>query len=207
MHQLVLNDVDNDHLPHQLAQMFIVAVYAQFEDFLVSFIEECPGADKWRKRSDGEPLVDYVLKNLGIQFSSECEIDRETVTYYRLVRNQFSHVEVREKRVSNQRKKLRALLNLEESDIGPPRDIDSVTYSDFDLFTRAVKSLGQRMCETARPPDSFIAALAVEGSYRALKKLAGSPLRYREALRNKLKMEFGLDSNESSAIISMVVGG
>src|SRR5690349_8496984 len=158
-HGIVLHDFDDQLLPHQLAQMFIVSVHAQFEEFLYAFIKDHRKSQIWDKRNDGEPLFSYVLKNLGMLHRATCAQVRETVEYYRLIRNRFSHIEVNLKKIENQRKQLRDLLKV-TADYLPPKSFESVDYGDFELFTRAVKSIGAQMCLAARPSDVELAQLA-----------------------------------------------
>lgn len=206
MHGLILHDVDEELLPHRLAQMFIVTIHAQFEEFLTSFLQEHRAADSWPDKKREESLSHYVLTNLGMAFKQDCANDREVAEYYRLLRNRFSHIEVNEKRVENQRKKLRERLKAEAS-IGPPKAYELVDYGDFDLFTRAVKALAARICIEGRPNLVILAEIASSDSFAALKKYQKNRPRYKNALQQKLLMEFGLDENESSGIIEIILTG
>jgi len=204
---MILHDVDEDLLPHRLAQMFVVSVHAQFEEFLQGFLDEhqSPGSN-WPERKNGEPLCHYVLSQLGLLFRSECEQDREVCDYYRLIRNRFAHVEVNDQKLKNKNSRLRALLSVSDAYL-PPKSYDDLDYGDFDLFTRAVKALGARICAEARPPDSVLIEFAKTGSFAALKRYRANPSRYREALCQKLQMDFGLDEQESSNIVGSVISG
>lgn len=206
MHGLILHDVDDELLPHRLAQMFIVTVHAQFEEFLISFLEEHRESASWPEKKREEALSHYVLTNLGMIFKKDCANDREMIEYYRLLRNRFSHVEVNSKRVENQRIKVRGMINATK-DFEPPKAYESVDYGDFDLFTRAVKSLAERICIEAKPTDEVLAEMAKTGPFAALQRYRKNLSRYRNALKQKLLMEFGLDATESSNIVEPVLKG
>jgi hypothetical protein len=206
LHGLVLHHVDDELLPHRLAQMFIVGVHAQFEEFLVGFLEENEQSRSWSKRSDKESLSHYVLTNVGLIFKAECAIDREVCEYYRLVRNRFSHIELNFQRLENSRAKLRALLDVDKS-YEPPKQYDEVDYGDFDLFTRAVKSLAAAICLAARPTDEVLAQMAKSGTFVSLKKYRNNLPRYKKALKQKYLMDFGIDGVESDRIIECFVNG
>jgi hypothetical protein len=202
---IVLHDVDDQLLPHRLAQMFIVTVHAQFEEFLHAFLEDHKESQAWDKRTDREPLFLYVLKNLGMLHQASCAQDRETVEYYRLIRNRFSHIEVNLKKVENQKTQLQKLLNVTAGHL-PPKSYDQVDYGDFDLFTKAAKSVAFQMCLAARPSDVALAELAKGGDYRRLKRFQNNPNRYTNALKQKLAMDYGLDEAEATVIVRLVLG-
>lgn len=206
IHGLILHDVDDELLPHRLAQMFIVTVHAQFEEFMISFLDEHRESASWPDKKREEALSHYVLTNLKLIFKNECANDREVVEYYRLLRNRFSHVEVNAKRVENQRNKVRGMIN-STGDIDPPKAYELVDYGDFDLFTRAVKSLAEKICIEARPSDETLAEMAKGGSFAPLRKYQKNRPRYRNALKQKLLMEFGLDEAESISIVELVLNG
>ncbi|GEM_PF-2741932 len=202
---IVLHDVDDQLLPHRLAQMFIVTVHAQLEEFLHAFLEDHTESQAWDKKVEGEPLFLYVMKNLGMLHRGSCAQDRETVEYYRLIRNRFSHIEVNPKKIENQRKQLRKLLNVTKDHV-PPKSYEQVDYGDFDLFTKAVKSVACQMCLAAKPSDLALAQLARSGNYLRLRRYRNNPKRYTNALRQKLAMDYGLDEAEATVIIKLVLG-
>ena len=203
---LVLHGVDEGLLPHRLAQMFIVTVHAQFEEFLHGFLEEHAPSSAWQKRKEGESLSQYVLTNLHLLHQGACAEEREIAEYYRLIRNRFSHVEVNAKRLENQRKQVRNLLKV-DGDHRPPKPYDQVDYGDFDLFTRSVKSLAAKICLAARPSNQLLAEVIKSGSFKALRKYARNRTRFENALKQKMLMDFGLDEAEAKPIIQLVVGG
>ncbi|GAA5121695.1 hypothetical protein JIN84_01070 [Luteolibacter yonseiensis] len=206
LHGMILHDVDESLLSHRLAQMFVVTVHAQLEDFLNAYLTEHSASSEWPKKKDGESLFHRVLSNLQLIFRKDCEKDRETCEYYRLIRNRFSHIEENDQRLKNQRSKLRALMNIDSEHL-PPKEYDQLDYGDFDLFTRAVKSIAARICSESRPPDATLVEIAKSGPFRELKRYQKNPTRYRNALRQKLLMEFGLDESESASIVESVVSG
>jgi hypothetical protein len=201
---LVIDHVDKDIMPNRLALMYILAVYSQLLEFLESFILEHPNSNKW-KRITCEHIIKFVLRSIGALNNSYCEFEREIVDYYRLVRNRFMHPDVNIIHLNKQLKKIKKLIAHSDERL-EPNSYYSVNFSDFDLFTRTVKSLAEKLCIIARPADDHIIAMAMNQGFKKLNKYKNKPNRYRNALSQKFCMEYCLQGKELNEIVFKYMG-
>lgn len=202
-HGVILHDVHFDSISPRLAEMFVLLVHAQFEDFIRAFLEEHKESSEWEARGD-KGLFEYVVKNLGLSHSSASAADRETIEYYHLARNVVSHTNIKRTRLDNQLVKLRKILGV-TNDALPPKALGEFGYGDFDLFTRAVKSYAATICETARPSDEALARI-ISPEIKRLNRMRNSPARFRNAVRQVLHMKYRLDFDGADAIIDHLLG-
>ena len=199
-HGVTLHDVHFDSLSPRLAEMFILLVHAQFEEYIRKFLLEYHAANKWEKRTSEQSLLEYTMKNLKLTKSSGGAKDRECIEYYHLVRNKISHSNIKNKKLENKRVKVRKLLGVTENTF-PPKAIGELDYGDFDLYTRAAKSYAATICKAARPSDIELANLIMP-EIKNLNRLRNKPDRFRNAVRQVLYMKYQLDKNESDHIIN-----
>lgn len=202
-HGVTLHDVHFESITPRLAEMFVLVVHAQLEEFMRSLLIEHHGAKDWPNRGD-QGLFEYVVKNLGLAHSATGAREREIIEYYHLARNVISHPGIKRKRLENQHTKLRKLLNV-EADYMPPKPLGAFDYGDFDMFTRAVKSYAATMCNAARPSDEDLARI-IAPEIKQLNRFRSKPPRFRNAVRQVLHMKYGLDAEEADGIINHVEG-
>lgn len=200
---VTLHHVHFDSITPRLAEMFVLLVHAQFEDFIRSFLREHQPSRMWDPRGD-QGLFEYVVKNLGLSNSTASEADRETIEYYHLARNIISHPGIKRTRLDSQLTKTRKILGVADESL-PPKALGEFGYGDFDLFTRAVKSYSATICEASRPSDSDIASI-IAPEIKRLNRIRNNPTRFRNALRQVLQMKFRLDAVESDGIIDHLTG-
>lgn len=120
-HDLIINHVDEQIMPNRLAQMYILAVYSQLAEFLEAFLIEHPESNLWRRKED-EHFIDFTLRCIGALHNSECETDRETINYYRLVRNRFMHPDMKDICINKGKKMRKQGLTLQWSGCGESRE-------------------------------------------------------------------------------------
>lgn len=200
---VTLHDVHFESINPRLAEMFVLLVHAQFEEFIHSFLLEHKASREWGDSGD-QGLFEYVLKNLGLTHATASAAERETIKYYHLARNVISHPSIKRKRMENQLTKLREILNVTDEHL-PPKPLGKFDYGDFDLFTRAVKAYAAKICETARPSDADLARLIVP-EIKRLNRFKTKPTRFRNAVRQVLHMKYHLTAEESDGIIEHLEG-
>jgi hypothetical protein len=202
-HGVTLHDVDDASLTPRLADMFVLLVYARFEEFLRSFLDEHRPSQTWEPRGD-LGLFEYIVKNLNLAHCTNASGDRETIEYYRLARNAISHPSAKRSRLDNQRTKVRSMLNITEEYL-PPKRCGAFDYGDFFMFTRAVKAYAAVMCQAARPSNSEIAD-CIAPRIKLLNRFRNKPVRFQNALRQFLRMSYHMDTAESDGVIDHVIG-
>lgn len=197
-HGVILHDVHFESISPRLAEMFVLLVHAQFEEFIRSFLLEHQASREWGDRGD-QGLFEYVVKNLGLTHTTSNAAERETIEYYHLARNVISHPSIKRKRLENQLTKLREILDVTDEDL-PPKTLGKFDYGDFDLFTRAVKAYAAKICDAARPSDADLARL-IAPEIKRLNRFRIKTSRFRNAVRQVLHMRYQLGAEESDGII------
>ena len=202
-YSMVVNHIDKEIMPNRLTLMYILAVYSQLEEFLKLLIQEHPNSKEWERKTD-EDLIKFVLRSVVVLNKNDCEYEREIVDYYRLVRNRFMHPGTKEIHLENQLKKLKKIIP--NSDYSSEANLyHQVNHSDFDLFTRAVKVLAEKLCIKARPTDDQIVEMA-KVDFKNLNKYRNNLERYRNALSQKFCMVYSLKGKESDEIVTKYMG-
>lgn len=199
----MLHDVDNESLAPRLAEMFVVLVHSHFEEFLRDFLHAYAGCASWGPRGD-DGLFEYVVKHLGLAYSVNAAAERETIEYYRLARNVLAHPDIKATRLINQRTKLRKLLNVTDDNL-PPKPLGRFDYGDFFMFTRAVKAYAAIICQAGRPSDAEIVELIMP-EIKSLNRFRNKPQRFRNGVRQYLRMTYRLDTEESDRVIDELTG-
>ncbi len=202
-HGITLHDVEYESLAPRLAEMFVFLVHARFEEFLRSFLHAHVASQSWEPRGDSG-LFEYVVKNLALAHSANGAGERETIEYYRLARNALSHRDIKTTRLDNQRKKVRQLLDITDEYL-PPKMLGAFDYGDFLMFTRAVKAYAAIICQAARPSDPEIAHL-IAPEIRSLNRFRNKPHRFRNGVRQFLRMNYYMDTAEADRVVDCIVG-
>jgi hypothetical protein len=173
------------------------------------------------QRSDGESLLKSTLTSLiggydkGVKAVGRFEVD--VAEYYRLVRNGFAHAGAE----GAARKDVDALRKLVEkqgdsfSRLNAPNLYSEIEFDDFILFTRVVKQLANKLCQAARPTNPDIVQMVIKlnesGHHNVnFKKLVGqnpTPVRRRRVLAGLLRTLYGLQEDESTPIIELLLSG
>lgn len=202
-HGVTLHDVHFKSISPCLAEMFVLLVHAQLEEFIRSFLQEHRASREWDNRGD-QGLFEYVIKNLGLNNTGASATERETIKYYNLARNVISHPNIKRNRLNKQLTKLRDILNIKDDHL-PPKKLGRFDYGDFDLFTRAVKAYAAKICVVARPSDEELARL-IKPEIKRLNRFRNNPSRFRNAVRQVIFMKYRLGAEESDGIIEHIEG-
>lgn len=191
-YKVQVNAVDLNQLGVKVAQLYILLVYQQAEEFFQDFREEHPYSSAW-KYDNGDTILVRILNNIGDDYDQnvKCigELRFEIFDYYHLVRNRFMHSKIRLEKLDNQTKKIQEIINnqpnhlpvsflcadkkLDEIDNkvrakrsyninGVPNVYRSITFEDFLLFSKLVKDIAYLVCQLSRPSDIELADWILE---------------------------------------------
>jgi hypothetical protein len=218
-HAIRVNHVDLEHFRVRAAQLYILSVYQQTEDFLERFRDEHPGSDTW-KYIEGDSLLVSILKNVGGGFNSNrAFVERfrlEVFDYYRISRNRFMHTEVNDKRLENQLTTVAAFSAEIQSIYGirnAPNSFDRLSFDDFLLFSRVTKDIAYKLCQLGRPNDQELAKMIMEldrkrepgVNLRGAKRRANNPTRLRNSLSGLVCSLYGLGPDESNSVVDVLL--
>jgi hypothetical protein len=194
---VILDHVDQNAMPNRLTELYILAVFTHLVEFVEAVREEHPNSPEWKRNKD-EHSIDFLLRNLGMLNNSTCKNDREVVEYYRFVRNRLMHPDVKMAKLENQRKQVHELLVVEDSKA--PHQYGKLDYNDFDLFTRRVKLLAERVCVLGRPKDTQIASMLNNYGDLGFRKFRRNRVRFDNSVCQQLRMTYNLARDEAEPI-------
>jgi hypothetical protein len=217
-HEIRVNHVDFEHFRIRAAQLYILSVYQQAEDFLQGFRDEYPGSKDWT--CDKDPLLECILKKVGGGFSiNSASIGKfrlELFRYYRFIRNRFMHTKITDKRLDNQLSIVTAMSDEIQSNYKvwtAPNTFECLSFDDFLLFSRVAKDIGYRLCQLSRPTDEELAKMIEELSekgepnvdLKGMRKRLNSPTRLRNSLSGLVGSLYGLSPDESTGVVDILL--
>lgn len=198
---VILDHVDVSIMPNRIAELFVLAVFTNFIAFVEETIDEHPASPDWI-RNKHEHTIDFLLRSLGMLHSSACKNEREVVEYYRLVRNRIMHPDVKDTKLENQRRKVLELLGVEDG-VAPNR-YGEIRFEDYDLFTRNVKCLAEKVCIIGRPDDDGIATMLRKTGETGFNRYRNNKPRFRNAVSQQLTMLYGLSADETDQVFQLL---
>ncbi len=223
-HHIRVNAVNLSAMPTRIAQFYILSVFQQAEEFLENFRREYKEfVQKEWADDEKDSLLEKILKNIGTVFlenrSAIGELKLEIFDYYRLVRNQFMHTEIKGERLNTYFGKLRNYsehINAEYKVNQAPNKYNEMSFEDFILFSRVTKDIAFELCQLGRPSDEELVHRIQrldqeEGSgvnFSKLKKLKNNRTRLENALYNLLREQYALvDKSEAEPIVKTLIAG
>ena len=223
-HHIRVNAVDLSAMPRRIAQFYILSVYQQAEEFLENFRREYKEfVQKEWTDEEKDSLLEKILKNIGTIFvenrSAIGDLRIEIFEYYRLVRNQFMHTEIKGERLNTIFGRLRDYsehIKAEYKVNQAPNKYNEMSFEDFILFSRVTKDIAFELCQLGRPSDEELVHRIQrldqeEGSgvnFSKLKKLKNNRTRLENALYNLLKEQYALvDKSEAEPIVKRLITG
>ncbi len=223
-HHIRVNAVDLSAMPRRIAQFYILSVYQQAEEFLENFRREYKEfVQKEWTDEEKDSLLEKILKNIGTIFvenrSAIGDLRIEIFEYYRLVRNQFMHTEIKGERLNKCLEKLKKYseqINADYKINQAPNNYNEMSFEDFILFSRVTKDIAFELCQIGRPSDEElvhrIQRLDQEKSSGVnlsnFKKLKNNRTRLENALYNLLKEQYALvDKSEAEPIVKRLITG
>lgn len=219
LHKVRVNYVEIKALQRQIAQLYILLVYQQAEEFLEGFRDEYPRSNHW-SYTDGDDLLTSILKNIGSNFLSNTnsigKIQVEIFHYYRLVRNRFMHTVIPDRRLDKYltgvlafNSEIQKIYNISNA----PNDFDNLTFDDFILFSRVIKDIARILCQLGCPTDTELVQMVLEFDKKEMhgvnlnimKKWINNPVRMRKALSNLVGSLFSLGFSESESVVDGLI--
>jgi hypothetical protein len=212
---------------------YITQVNGSAESFQNDFRDEyvaIHGPTSWKTQTQEQVEKDGryrgwrdIAWNLGDAPAILQSVEYRVLMYYRLIRNHAAHgkkqkssklvecesqlADLREAVIEQyevQRPKKRFLLS-------SPNPIEQVNFDDLILFSRTVKSMARIVSETARPSDELLLQSLLESRDEQLlsfneSKKKDPPQKWQSRLITLLRERYGLNEDESKAIIQFKYG-
>ena len=200
-------------LATRTSQLHTVSMVQHFETFLVELKREHPAHVTWPAKSDEEPLLDYVLKNITGQdcgWDSTTELELDLLAYYRLGRNRFLHASDDKPTKAKDLKK-RAKTHPSFGNLNAPNIYTELSFDDCVVCARCSLLIAMKMCEWGRPSDEQIAEmlfqLEQDGqlSLKSLRKVLDTRERCRKKVQNLLSSTYGMAASDSEGVVDYVI--
>ena len=86
-----------------------------------------------------------------------------------------------------------------------PHQYGFLEYGDFDLFTRRVKLLAERVCVLGRPKDTQIADMLNRHGDLGFRKFKKNQSRFKNSVCQQLRMTYDLAREESEPISKILI--
>jgi hypothetical protein len=217
-HGIRVNDLDPTLFHVLLAQLYTVAVHQQAEIFYDAFRREHPASSAWTLRDDDDGL-ERILKNAWPSYDKARadigDLETELADHYRVVRNRFAHVDVKETKIETAAMNLRQRVakNSDYSRLQAPNPYNKLGFDDFVLFTRVTKAIANRLCVCARPSDEQIATMVLERAakphsgvdFKGSRPFRNNSARLRNWLAALLHTVYSLEKTEAQPIIDILL--
>lgn len=203
-HNVKVNDVQFRELRIRSAQLHILNVYQQFEDYLESFRDEHPDSKDWKYPKDSKGLFLDILCNLNGDKSIISKAELDIIDYYRLMRNIFMHPEISSTKYDSKANKIIPLIKEDEtlSKLNAPNVYLELDFDDFILFTRAVKKVAHKLCIVGRPSNEQIADTIKKRVN--FKKYKDNSKRMKNALLTLCRCEYSMNEKEATEIVNIL---
>ena len=179
------------------------------EVFLTEFRREHPRVV--RTRTGDEDLLSYTLDAFSVSRDAVGDFEYDVVQYYRLVRNHLMH---RIKSPQRQEElavaaELRTRRPERYVRLAAPNLLHELLFDDILLFTRALKSLAQALCNAAAPSTAeLIGAVAANKTFvLSLRDRSQNPERIRRRLASYLRTEYGYGRVADAIAADMIANG
>jgi hypothetical protein len=218
-HKIKVDDVNFDKFQHRMAQLYILSVYEQTENFFAEFYREYPDSSNWNKRNE-TTWLEYLLKNIDskkqnvIKHIEEWRID--IFAYYKQVRNKFMHPY---KKDSSLAKSLNKINSNKEKIIenyrvkNVPNTFEELEFDDFILFAKLVKDLASRLCTYKSYSNSDVAKMIInlsndeksEVNIKKLNKYKGNLGKYTKSLTGLVEKTYGLELTKSQKVAAEII--
>lgn len=196
----------------RFSQQFIVMLHQQWEHFLEDFKQE------WRKltgnsypESEKLDFLRLTLQAVNVDESdSSIGLHRMALMdFFRIVRNRTVHSQQVDKRKDHKRSLDQLVLYRDQilHEFGRvPSDYDDFAVDDVLLYSRLILQVAFSICLLCRPPAERIAALMREGGQlKRFQKIANNDSRYRNAINGAIRTQFGLDRDEASKVVELML--
>lgn len=197
-----VHDLVEASLQGYWAKLQIGAVARYLEMFLDDFRKELPR--DFRKRESKEDLLSYTLDVYKIKKTAAGELQFDLLTYYRKVRNRFTHESSAEdsKKLSREAAALREVIAQGDSPykrLEAPNAPEEVGFDDFILFTRALKDFAKGMCAAVEVSDEEIRSrLSADLDLKKSLKKHNRPERRAGFLANYIRLHIGFQCSAES---------
>lgn len=201
-HKIKVDSIDFNLYQTRIAHSYIISVYQSFELFLRTFKDEyCELYDiKWSLPDNKENLLLKIISKVSNLTKAKNEIGESNIElfdYYRAVRNKYVHEYISQEKIEKAFKEItKQKPNL--SDLYPklnaPNKFTEISFDDFIMFTRAVKTISKGLCKLVEPKNNQVLAdfYTREKMYISFND---KPERKIGAITNDLKFRFGITEN------------
>ena len=199
-HGVRVDVFDLDRFVQHGAALRLIGVTQAFEVFLSTFIEEHPRIGSRKDRKNGETLLDFIVRKLGLPTEVRRDfkngLEYRLYNYYRLMRNDVAHetledlAEAAPNPVDSTEMELRGASSFtsEYARLSAPNRLSALTFDDYVLFTRAAKNLAAQLCQAAAFTESEIIQWLETNRSRN-----GSVKRQANSMKTSLRISLGLD--------------
>jgi hypothetical protein len=210
-HGVRVQDLDQKSVRCQWAKLQIGAAARYLEVFLDDFRADLPR--KGRVRDSKDDLVSYTLDVYKVKKSDVGDLQVDLLSYYRKVRNRFTHDPAAEepRKLAREAERLREVVRSGESPyrhLDAPNASDAVCFDDFILLTRAIKDFAKALCTAVQISEEEIKQHLL-GDNRLISALRrqNEPQRRKELLANYIRQSFGFSRTADSMAEGLLLQG
>jgi hypothetical protein len=184
-----------------------------FESFLTELKREHPTHATWPAKSEEEPLLNYVLRNVTGQDSgwdADTEIELDLLNYYRLARNRFLHAsDDKPTKAKDLKKRSKAHPTLAK--LNAPNIYTELSFDDCVACARCALLIAMKMCEYGRPSDEQIAEMLFQLekggqlNLKGLRKVLDAEERRRKKAQKLLSSTYGMTASDSEGVVDYIM--
>lgn len=200
-HNIRVNYINPATFENRVMLLHIVNVYEQLECYYEDIIEEHPLIKNKSTKKKGDTLIDFILNSITKEKIKD-SIEYKTLEYYRLIRNNFSHVIENEKKLTALKDDILELKNVSAySTLNAPNDFKILTFDDFIFFTRCVKKFAQKINELYEINNIELKETILNKHKHKLKKYLDSEKRLNKLIKKLLIIEYNICDKELETLI------
>lgn len=200
-HNIKVDYVEPKTFENRVMLLHIVSVYEQLECYYDNIIDQHPLIQNRSDKKRGVTLIDFILnKTSSIQLKDSIEYN--TLEYYRLIRNKFSHVIDNDKQLISLKEDILTLKDKSEYfKLNAPNDYKELKFDDFILFTRCVKKFSQKINELYTINNEELKELILKNYKSKLTNYLQAKDRLRKLIKQLLIIEYNIRDKELEDLI------
>lgn len=207
------NHINTEIIQNRLSLKYVASVQQYAEYFYHLFRKEYEELfDTQINIGDIEgTLLDKIIEKLpydtGQLIKSVGEINYLIISYYRKIRNKYSHYfKVSESQIekdfeilSQRKEEIATKFQINDA----PNKYSELNFNDFMLFTRALKYFSQNLCDYINPDDVVFVEYLERIKFK--KHLISNKRRYKNAISVFLRTEYGIEEGKSENIFNALI--
>lgn len=205
-HNIKINEYKIQNVHSRIVKNYLVSVHLCFETFLKD-INELGNkyTEDWRTKDKEDSWLKHICNNV-LNRESQKKINDMILLceYYRGIRNTTVHdLHMRRCDVTySMLNPVKDSLKCRFPKLEAPKDIDTLGFDDFILFTRCAKEIGEVIFNNFSYDIEKIVELF---DYKKFNSIKNSDKRLKSAVSEQIKMEYNLEGNQLEECVKNII--